>query len=117
MSNDGVSFTLGDTMSYISNFCLSGCFILGFSTVALAADDAGKKTYDAACAACHATGVAGSPKFGDKEAWKARIEQGKDALYATALKGKGAMPAKGGRTDLSEDNVKAAVDYMVENAK
>jgi len=104
-------------MSYTSNFCLSTCLILGFSTGALAADDAGKKTYDAACAACHATGVAGSPKFADKEAWKVRIEQGKEVLYTTSLKGKGAMPAKGGRADLSDDDVKAAVDYMVSNAK
>jgi len=104
-------------MSYPSMLCLSTCLVLGFSSNASAADDAGKKTYDAACAACHASGVAGSPKFGDKEAWKARIETGKDALYATSLKGKGAMPAKGGRADLSDDDVKAAVDYMVSNAK
>jgi len=104
-------------MSYPSILCLSACLILSFSTSASAADDAGKKTYDAACAACHATGVAGSPKFADKEAWKPRIDLGKDALYATSLKGKGAMPAKGGRADLSDDDVKAAVDYMVSNAK
>ena len=104
-------------MSPRSLLCLSTCLILGFSTNLSAADDAGKKTYDAACAACHATGVAGSPKFGDKEAWKARIETGKEALYTTSLKGKGAMPAKGGRADLSDDDVKAAVDYMISNAQ
>jgi cytochrome c5 len=63
------------------------------------------------------TGAAGSPKLGDKAAWEARIATGNDALYASALNGKGAMPAKGGRADLSDDAVKAAVDYMVAQSK
>jgi len=86
-------------------------------SVSTFADDAGKKTYDDACGVCHAAGIAGAPKFGDAAAWAARIETGKDALYTTALNGKGAMPAKGGRADISDDNVKAAVDYMVDNLK
>ena len=77
----------------------------------------GKATYDATCAACHAAGVAGAPKVGDKAAWAPRIAQGKDALYNTALKGKGAMPPKGGNTALADAAVKAAVDYMVSTAK
>ena len=56
----------------------------------------GKATYDTVCTACHGAGVAGAPKFGDKAAWAPRIKQGKDALHASALKGKGAMPPKGG---------------------
>ena len=91
--------------------------LLSASSFVIAADGDGKKTYDAACFACHATGVAGSPKLGDKAAWAPRIATGKDALYATSLKGKGAMPPKGGRTDLSDDAIKAAVDYMVNQAK
>jgi cytochrome c5 len=77
----------------------------------------GKDTFDKACAACHATGVAGAPKFGDKAAWAPRVAQGKDALHASALKGKGAMPPKGGNTALPDADVKAAVDYMVAAAK
>ncbi len=73
----------------------------------------GKATYDQACAVCHGAGVAGAPKFGDKAAWDARVATGKDALYNSALKGKNAMPAKGGRADIGDDAVKAAVDYMV----
>lgn len=73
----------------------------------------GKQTYTQACAFCHDKGIAGAPKLGDAAAWSARIAQGKEALYATALKGKGAMPAKGGNASLSDDAVKAAVDYMV----
>lgn len=77
----------------------------------------GKSIYDASCAACHATGVAGAPKFGDKAAWAPRIKAGTSALYNSALKGKNAMPPKGGNTALSDDDVKAAVDYMVAQSK
>jgi cytochrome c5 len=90
--------------------------LLSFSVSATAADDDGKKTYDGACGVCHNAGVAGAPKLGDATAWAPRIATGKDALYATSLNGKGAMPAKGGRADISDDNVKAAVDYMVANS-
>jgi len=79
--------------------------------------DVGKKTYETVCFACHASGVAGAPKFGDKAAWAPRVARGKDALHASALKGKGAMPAKGGNAALSDADVKAAVDYMVAAAK
>jgi len=72
----------------------------------------GKKIYDTACAACHAAGIAGAPKFGDKAAWVSRLATGADALYASALKGKAAMPAKGGNASLADADVKAAVDYM-----
>jgi cytochrome c5 len=77
----------------------------------------GKKVYDAGCVACHGAGVAGAPKFGDKAAWAPRLKTGMDALYATSLKGKGAMPAKGGNATLSDAEVKAGVDYMVAAAK
>jgi cytochrome c oxidase subunit 2 len=87
----------------------------GGAAPAKAAD--GKSTYDTVCTACHSTGAAGAPKFGDKAAWAPRLKAGKDALYASALKGKGAMPPKGGNTALPDDAVKAAVDYMTAAAK
>jgi cytochrome c5 len=61
--------------------------------------------------------VAGAPKIGDKAAWAARLKAGKDALYASALKGKGAMPPKGGNASLSDEAVKAAVDHLLAAAK
>lgn len=80
----------------------------------------GKKIYDSACAACHGAGVAGAPKFGDKAAWEPRIKQGNATLYDHAIKGfqgkSGMMPAKGG-SSASDEEVKAAVDYMVSAAK
>lgn len=77
----------------------------------------GKSVYDASCAACHTAGVAGSPKTGDKAAWAPRLKQGLPALYEAAIKGKGAMPAKGGNTALADADVKAAVDFMAAQAK
>ena len=68
------------------------------------------------CTACHSTGVAGAPKLGDKAAWAPRIAQGIDALTASAIKGKGAMPPKGGST-ASDADIKSVVTYMVSAAK
>ena len=77
----------------------------------------GEKAYRNSCFACHDMGIAGSPKLGDKAAWVERIATGNDALYASAIKGKGAMPAKGGNAGLSDEAVTAAVDYMVSKSK
>jgi len=77
----------------------------------------GKSVFDGTCTACHATGVAGAPKAGDKAAWAPRLKAGVDALYASALKGKNAMPPKGGNAALSDADVKAAVDYLVSQVK
>ena len=77
----------------------------------------GKGTYNASCAACHASGAAGSPKLGDKAAWNARIAQGESTLFDHAINGFKGMPAKGGNASLSDDAVKAAVKYMVDGSK
>ena len=73
----------------------------------------GKGVYEAGCNACHSAGIAGAPKSGDKAAWAPRIAKGNAALYDHAIKGIGAMPAKGGNSSLADADVKAAVDYMV----
>jgi cytochrome c5 len=67
--------------------------------------------------ACHGAGIAGAPKAGDKASWSARIAKGKATLYQSALKGLNAMPAKGGQTALPDADVKAAVDYMLNQIK
>jgi cytochrome c5 len=69
--------------------------------------------YTQNCGVCHAAGVAGAPKFGDKAAWAPRLALGIDGLTASAIKGKGAMPAKGGAAAASDADIRAAVDYMV----
>lgn len=78
---------------------------------------AGEEVYQKACAACHAEGVAGAPKTGDIEGWKARIEKGPEALVQAAINGVGTMPAKGGMADLTDEDVAAAVNFMIETSK
>jgi cytochrome c5 len=77
----------------------------------------GATVYNSVCGACHGTGVAGAPKAGDKAAWAPRIAQGNDALYKSVIGGKGAMPPKGGAADLSDDEIKGAVNHLVGLAK
>ena len=77
---------------------------------------AGEALYKQACVACHAAGVAGSPKFGDKAAWAPRIKTGLDMLTTSVIKGKGAMPPKGGSA-ASDADIRAAVEFMVSAAK
>lgn len=92
----------------------------GGSTVTTSSGN-GKKIYDTTCMACHAAGVAGAPKFGDKAAWGPRIAQGMDTLHTHAIKGyqgkAGMMPPKGGNMSLPDADVMAGVDYMVEHGK
>lgn len=82
---------------------------------ALAAD--GKSVYEKTCNVCHADGVAGAPKLGDKAAWAPRIAGGKDTLVASVVKGKGAMPAKAGNAALSVEEIKSAVEFLVTAVK
>jgi len=97
-----------------------GCLLM-LSSVNAIADDKGKATYDKSCAMCHKGGMMGAHKFGDKADWGGRLAQGKDVLYKHAIEGfkgkKGAMPPKGGNTKLSDQDVKAAVDYLLATAK
>ena len=76
---------------------------------------AGEEVYNAQCAACHAIGAAGSPKFGDAGAWGPRIKQGLETLVTSALKGKNAMGAQGGG-DFNDTEIARAVVYMANNA-
>ena len=77
----------------------------------------GESVYKGTCMACHATGAAGAPKVGDKAAWKSRIAQGIDTLLKHATDGFKAMPPRGGNASLSDEAVKAAVEYMVKQSQ
>lgn len=77
----------------------------------------GQQIYRQSCAVCHDKGIAGAPKTGDAAAWSTRLAQGMDALYATSLRGKGAMPAKGGNPSLADADVKAAVDFIAAQSR
>ena len=82
----------------------------------------GKSVYGKTCSMCHAAGVAGAPKPGDKADWGPRIAQGKDTLYKHAIEGYtgpdgGIMPPKGGNPALTEEQIHATVDWMLGNLK
>lgn len=91
---------------------------VGGAEGAAAADPAvvGKKVYESVCMACHDSGAAGAPKFGDKAAWAPRLAKGVDGLLASAAKGLNAMPPKGGYGG-SDAEFKAAVEYLANSAK
>lgn len=80
----------------------------------------GEDTYNAACTACHGPGIAGAPKMGDAAAWKGRLSKGEETLVKHAIEGfqgdTGMMPPKGGRMDISDEAITAAVQYMIAQA-
>lgn len=77
----------------------------------------GATVYNSVCGACHNSGAAGAPKLDDKAAWAPRVATGKDALVKSAIGGKNAMPPKGGAADLSDGEIKGAVDYILSKVK
>lgn len=92
------------------------CFAL--ASLAVASEErSGKDIYEAHCSMCHASGVAGAPKFGSTADWKEHMEKGFDHMVAMGKKGEGAMPPMGGCNDCSMDEFKAAIHYMVDHSK
>ena len=91
---------------------------LGKLVVAEAAAEAfsAEASYNTSCAACHGSGVLGAPKLGSAGDWAARIAAGLDTIYSNAINGKGGMPARGGAA-ITDEQVKAVVDYMLDNSK
>jgi len=77
----------------------------------------GKAVYEKNCAACHGSGVAGAPKFGDKAVWKEHLAHGYDHMAEAVIRGKGAMPPRGGNPKLSDAEIRAAVAYVMENSR
>jgi cytochrome c5 len=87
------------------------------SSSAPADSNAGSQVYLQTCAFCHDKGIAGAPRVGDSEVWGLRLARGKDALYASAIRGKGAMPARGGNPALADADIEAAVDYILAQSR
>ncbi|HED19637.1 MAG TPA: cytochrome c5 family protein [Gammaproteobacteria bacterium] len=84
--------------------------------VAAAGPRSGEQVYNGACIACHASGVAGAPKLGDKTAWAPRAAKGIDGLLKTATSGLNAMPPKGTCADCSDEELKSTIEYMLKKA-
>lgn len=106
-------------MRNLMSVTITAALVTVFSANSFAAD--GKAVYEASCKMCHATGVMGAPKLGDKGAWAERIATGIAHMEKNAINGftgkTGSMPAKGGNAKLSDADVKLAVAYMVNAAK
>ncbi len=110
--------TLEDRIKPAGSLCMAGDDCASAVQVATASGPrSGQDVYDSKCATCHATGAAGAPKLGDAAAWAPRSAKGIDALYTSAISGFKGMPAKGLCFDCSDDELKASVDYLVDNSK
>ncbi|MEM7077716.1 MAG: c-type cytochrome [Pseudomonadota bacterium] len=93
--------------------CRAGDDCGSASAVAATGPLTGQQVYDQFCFACHSTGVGGAPKFGDSAVWAERIDKGMDTLMSSTINGINAMPAKGTCMNCSDDELGAAVDYML----
>ena len=85
--------------------------------IEVASSKSGEDVYNTVCMSCHMSGAAGAPITGESAQWSARLAKGNPTLYSNAINGIGVMPAKGGLMSLSEDEVKLAVDYMIDLSK
>lgn len=105
----------------VGEVCLQGDDECGAAAAPAASASSGPRSgdavYNAVCTACHSTGVAGAPKVGDVGAWGARLDKGLDTLIGHAINGFNAMPAKGGCASCPDEEIQAAVEYMVEQSK
>lgn len=103
-----------------SQICVAGDSSCAAGGAAVASGPrSGEEIYNGACMACHSTGAAGAPKVGDATAWSTRVAKGMDALYDSGVNGVAGtgMIAKGGCADCSDEEIYAAVDFMVDNSK
>lgn len=107
---------IAERIKPVGEVCIEGDSNCATATVAASSGPrSGEEIYNSKCLACHASGAAGAPKLGDVAGWAPRIAAGK--LYENAINGINGMPAKGLCMDCSDDEIKVAVDYMVEKSK
>jgi len=102
-----------------SAVCVQGEACGGGDSVAESAGRSGEDVYNGACMACHSAGIAGAPAVGDQVAWAGRISKGMDALYDSGINGIAGtgMIARGGCADCSDEDIRAAVDFMVDSSR
>jgi len=109
---------IAERIAPVGDVYLSGGSSLDTKIEKKLSKDAGIKRYKSMCFACHDTGASGAPKLGDKAAWDTRIKsQSLETVYKHAIEGYKAMPAKGGCVSCSDDEIKMAVDYIIDKSK
>ena len=104
---------IAERIKAVGTVCVEGEACAENLTLAAAGPKSAEEVYKT-CAACHNSGAAGAPKYRDAADWASRLSGGLDAVYANAINGKGGMPARGLCSSCSDDEIKAAVDYMIE---
>ena len=113
----GTDDDIRERLTPFGNLCRAGDDCGAASAVADSGPKSGEDVYNQFCFACHATGASDAPLFADVDAWAPRIAKGMDELMRTSVSGIGMMPPKGTCMDCSDEEIRAAVDYMVEQAQ
>jgi cytochrome c5 len=108
---------LKERLAPVGTLCKAGESCAAAPVAVSSGPRSAKEVYDGSCTTCHGLGVAGAPKIGDAADWGNRLNQGIETLYTHAIQGINAMPPMGLCTTCSEDEIRAAVDYMLENSK
>lgn len=110
---------VADRTKPVGEVCIEGdpCAAQAASAAKPSGPRSGESIYSASCTSCHALGVAGAPTFGDAAMWAPRIAKGVDTLYTNSINGINAMPPKGLCMDCSDEEIQAAVDYMLDAAR
>lgn len=119
-TSDAQRAAIAERIKPVGEVCLLGDSSCGGAAPASGGGArSGEEVYNSACSACHATGAAGAPKYGDATAWADRIAKGIDALYDSGVNGLAGtgMMAKGGCMNCSDEEINAAVDYIVEGSQ
>lgn len=111
---------IANRIAPVGNVCIVGEECAVASAAAASSSDGprtGEALYNQFCTACHSIGVAGAPKFGNAGDWAPRVAKGFDSLMGNALNGLNAMPPRGTCSDCSDEEIKGAIEYMVDNSK
>jgi cytochrome c5 len=117
MVGDAESAATGEAVVATTSKPVEQVSVAAAPAAAASSAGAGEQVFNTVCQTCHAACLAGAPKTGDTAAWQPRIAQGIEVLYASAINGKGVMPAKGGAMGSPDADIKAAVDLMVGKSK
>ena len=113
----GTDDDIRERLQPFGNLCRAGDDCGSVAAVANTGPLSGEEVYNQFCFACHATGASDAPLFADPEAWAPRIAKGMDTLVSSTINGLGMMPAKGTCMNCSDEEIAAAVDYIVETAQ
>ena len=109
--------SIAERLKPVGKVCVEGDDCGTASAAAASGPKDASDIYNGSCSACHGSGVLGAPKFGDAEAWTARLEKGLDTLTANAISGINAMPPMGTCASCSEDEIKETIQYIIDNSK